>query len=203
LVGIKKIIIPGEFKSSRGAKAIGCSVKASEGYLYPLRNSLVFIHKPVFYIKHSEVRHVEFSRTGQGVSRTFDLSIHRLKEGEPSVTFFGIDRAEQQLIVEYFKESGIKMKTVDIEGNKQELTDAGQIAGGKPANTNVDMDMDDDEEESEDEDFTENDVGGGKSSGSGGDDESGEAESNGEDSEMNGGKDDIDSDVDKNELKAL
>ena len=52
LVGIKKILITGEFRSSRGAEGIGCSVKASEGYLYPLKNSLVFIHKPVYYIKH-------------------------------------------------------------------------------------------------------------------------------------------------------
>ena len=83
--------MPGEFQSSRGTKAIGCSVKASEGYLFPLKSSLVFIHKPVHYIKHTEIRHAEFSRTGQGVSRTFDVTITKLKE-EPNVTFLGIDR---------------------------------------------------------------------------------------------------------------
>jgi structure-specific recognition protein 1 len=63
LVGIKKIIVPGDFKSSKGAKAISCSVKAAEGHLFPLKSSLVFIHKPVLYIRHSELKHVEFGRT--------------------------------------------------------------------------------------------------------------------------------------------
>ena len=62
MVGIKKIIVPGEFESSRGAKAIKCSVRAAEGYLYPLRSSVVFIHKPILYIRHAEIKSVEFSR---------------------------------------------------------------------------------------------------------------------------------------------
>lgn len=64
LVGIQKIIVPGDFKSSRGAKAINCIVKAAEGYVFPLKSSLVFIHKPVIYVRHSELKHVEFGRTG-------------------------------------------------------------------------------------------------------------------------------------------
>ena len=73
LVGIKKIIVPGEFKSHKGTKAISCNVKAAEGYLFPLKSSLVFIHKPVMYMRHSELRHVEFNRTGAG--RTFDITL--------------------------------------------------------------------------------------------------------------------------------
>lgn len=80
LVGIKKIIVPGDFQSHRGAKAISCSVKAAEGYLFPLKSSLVFIHKPVMYIRHSELKCVEFSRTGNGPSRTFDLTLTHLKD---------------------------------------------------------------------------------------------------------------------------
>ena len=64
LVGIKKIIVPGDFMSSRDSKAVKCSVRAAEGYLYPLKSSLVFIHKPILYIRHSELKSVEFSRVG-------------------------------------------------------------------------------------------------------------------------------------------
>jgi len=78
LVGIKKIIVPGDFKSHKGSKAISCSVKAAEGYLYPMKSSIVFIHKPVLYIRHNELRHVEFSRTGQSSSRTFDLTLTKI-----------------------------------------------------------------------------------------------------------------------------
>lgn len=54
------ILIPGDFRSAKGEDAIKCSVKASDGHLYPLKSSLIFIHKPVIYIKHSEIKFVEF-----------------------------------------------------------------------------------------------------------------------------------------------
>ena len=41
------ILIPGEFKSAKGDDALKCSVKASDGFLYPLKSSLVFIYKPI------------------------------------------------------------------------------------------------------------------------------------------------------------
>jgi len=118
LVGIKKIIVPGDFKSHRGSKAIDCNVKAAEGLLYPLKSSIVFIHKPVMYIRHSELRHVEFSRTGAG--RTFDITLTRMDD-EQSVTFMSIDKDEHKILVEYFTNANIKMKTVDNVGNRSDL----------------------------------------------------------------------------------
>ena len=46
------ILIPGEFRTSKNEEAIKCSVKASDGHLYPMKSSLIFIHKPVICIKH-------------------------------------------------------------------------------------------------------------------------------------------------------
>lgn len=185
LVGVKRIIVPGEFQSSRGTKALGCSVKASEGYLFPLKSSLVFINKPVHYIRHSEIRHVEFSRTGQGASRTFDVTISKLKE-EPNVTFLGIDREEQRILIDYFKASNVKMKVVDIEGNKQEMSQVEAREAGDADMAGPDYD---DEEESEDESFNEE-----AASGSGPDSESGEFEA---DSDV------VDEEMDKHEVRAL
>ena len=88
LVGIQKIIVPGDFTSHRGAKAVGCSLKTAEGYLFPLKSSLVFIHKPVLYMRHNELKKVEFSRTG---TRTFDLNITLLKD-DCEITFTSIDK---------------------------------------------------------------------------------------------------------------
>ena len=53
------ILIPGEFRSFKGDDCVKCSVKASDGHLYPLKSSLIFIHKPVIYLKHSEISYVE------------------------------------------------------------------------------------------------------------------------------------------------
>jgi structure-specific recognition protein 1 len=77
------ILIPGDFRTSKGEDCIKCSVKASDGNLYPLKSSLIFIHKPVIYIKHSEIKFVELSRIGQlggsGMpSRSFDMTITKL-----------------------------------------------------------------------------------------------------------------------------
>ena len=62
LAGITKIIVPADFRSARNTKAVKCSVRASEGLLYPLKSSIIFIHKPVHYLRHSEIKFVEFSR---------------------------------------------------------------------------------------------------------------------------------------------
>lgn len=58
------ILIPSEFKSFKKEESIKCSVRASDGYLYPLKSSLIFIHKPVIYFQHKEIKYVEFSRVG-------------------------------------------------------------------------------------------------------------------------------------------
>ena len=85
----------GEFKSARGAKAIKCSVKAAEGHFYPLKSSVVFIHKPVLYIRHSEIKYAEFSRVGEsgGLARSFDLTLVKIKD-DSSVTFTSIEKEE-------------------------------------------------------------------------------------------------------------
>jgi len=210
LAGIKKIIVPGDFLSSRGAKAIKCSVKAAEGYLYPLKSSIVFIHKPVLYIRHSELRFVEFSRIGQGssgLSRSFDVTLTKLAD-DSKVTFMSIDKEEQQCLINYFKASNVKMRTVDLETNvHQELgSDSESQKSGQEEEENSrgagkrkikhkkveDVDMEDYDEE-EDEDF--NDSG---DSGSDDDDEEGEADMDeGEDSAM------IDASISGDELKHL
>ena len=127
LVGIKKIIVPGEFKSNRGAKAIKCSVKAAEGYLYPLKSSIVFIHKPVLYIRHSELKCVEFSRVGHGtagLSRSFDITLTKLKD-DSTVHFLSIDKEEQKVLMGYFKSSNIKVHTVDVDTHAVMESDSG------------------------------------------------------------------------------
>jgi structure-specific recognition protein 1 len=90
------ILIPGEFKSAKGDEAIKCSIKASDGYLYPLKSSLVFIHKPFHYIKLTEIKYVEFSRiggmgAGMPSSRSFDMTVTCLSDTQ-AITFGGIDK---------------------------------------------------------------------------------------------------------------
>lgn len=74
-------ILPDGFKSSKDELAVKCSSKAYDGYLFPMNTSFMFIHKPVTYIKHSNVASVELSRiTDHSSSKTFDISIETKEE---------------------------------------------------------------------------------------------------------------------------
>ena len=205
LVGIKKIIVPGEFKSHKGNKAIKCSVRAAEGFLYPLKSSIVFIHKPVMYLRHSELKCVEFSRVGggtAGLSRSFDIQLTKLKD-DSTIQFHSIDKEEQAVLMKYFKASNIKIRTVDVDTQREVEMDSSdgdddvkpskEREAGKRKIKSKEVNMEEYDSESDDEDFKED----GSGAGSGDDDSGSDDESGEEDMDM------IDSDVDKEELKHL
>lgn len=62
IIAKKTIIVPSGFSSHKNEKALKCSIKANEGLLFPLKKSLIFIHKPVSYIKISDISYIELSR---------------------------------------------------------------------------------------------------------------------------------------------
>jgi structure-specific recognition protein 1 len=212
------ILIPGEFKSSKGDEAIKCSVKASDGFLYPLKSSLIFINKPITYIKLSEIKYVEFSRIGSSgmpSSRSFDLTVARLTDNS-SITFAGIDKDEYKNLSAYLKDKGIKMRSVDVETNQHiEMSDddgaedeeeseqprKGSKKGGAPGGgkrPQAAAAMDDDDSDEDDESFNEEGSGGSEDE-EDDDDEEGEAEKD-DDSD---GDAHMDEGIDKDELKAL
>lgn len=75
----RKITFPNTFQSHGGASAVKCSLKANEGFMYPLERSFFFVHKPPTHIRFDEVAHVEFARVSSSATgttnRTFDLSV--------------------------------------------------------------------------------------------------------------------------------
>ena len=107
VAGIDRIVIPGDFKSAQnGSQAIACSIKVSDGYLYPLQRSLIFIQKPITYIKHKEIKYVEFNRIGNqsgGIGKSFDITVAKVdQEGQASETFKNIDKKELKVMIQYF-----------------------------------------------------------------------------------------------------
>lgn len=210
------ILIPGEFKSSKGHEAIKCSVKASDGYLYPLKSSLIFINKPISYIKLSEIKYVEFSRVGSSgmpSSRSFDLTVAKLTDNS-NITFAGIDKDEYKNLSAYLKEKGIKMRSVDVETNQhidmsddegaedEEESEQPHKGAKKPSAPGKKMQqgaMEDDDSDEDDESFKDE-----GSAGSGDDNEEGEDEEDEEDDDDDSDGDaHMDEGIDKDELKAL
>ena len=60
--------------SHSGTAAVGCSCKASVGYLYPLERAFMFVPKPAVHIRFEEIAWVNFSRS-MGSNRSFDFEI--------------------------------------------------------------------------------------------------------------------------------
>lgn len=58
LVG-RKITVPGSFTSQSGAHTIGCSYKASVGFLYPLERGFMFVPRPAVHIRFDEITFVQ------------------------------------------------------------------------------------------------------------------------------------------------
>jgi len=118
LIGIP-VVIPGNFRSSRTAVCLKCSLKASEGFLYPLERGIIFTHKPVVYISLEDIRHVEFSRISESSAqqRTFDLTIVKKNE---QVSFSGFEKNELEPLTNYFANKKIRIQSTD-GGNVKEI----------------------------------------------------------------------------------
>lgn len=148
----RRLIVPGSFQSRFLQAGVSCSLKASEGYLYPLDRCFLFVTKPTVYIPYSEVSTVTMSRTSTGVSasRTFDLEVN-LRGGNQSHVFANIDKEEQETIERYCQEKGLRIK------NEEKIAKA-MLAKAMTGDDDDDDDADVDmgsagEEESDDDDF--------------------------------------------------
>lgn len=150
-----KLLVPGPSFKNGGADegnepGISCSLKASEGYLFPLETCLLFVPKPTVYIPLSEVSTVTFSRVGNSASsssRTFDMSVRLSSNVEHQ--FSNISREEQSHFEKY-----IKLKNIRIEkdmGDQPMLDmDIGSESDDDMPNIRGSADED---EESPDEDY--------------------------------------------------
>lgn len=138
IIGIN-IIIPGEFKSSKGENYIKTNVTTNNGSLFFLNKSIIFIVKPIIYIRLTDIVKVQFLRIGLKMAhREFDFEIFT-KSGISHV-FGNIEKEELDLILNYFKNNNVIVNTEEeLEDNNEEFS------------------KDEDEDEEEDEDSEEND----------------------------------------------
>ncbi|KAF9189484.1 FACT complex subunit [Haplosporangium sp. Z 767] len=158
----RRVAIPSEsFKSYHNQFAIKCSMKANEGFIYPLDKSFLFIPKPPTFIPHSEIGSVTFSRVGGGASsasRTFDLKFN-MKSGV-DYSFSSINREEYANLNEFLQIKKIKTKSMDEESTGRYVdmadeSDSEEDTGKRKRKTIVqDFGGDDDDgDSSPDEDF--------------------------------------------------
>lgn len=107
----RRLIVPSLFQLRFLQAGVSCSLKALEGYLYPLDRCFLFVTKPTVYIPYTEVESVTMSRTSTGVTalRTFDLEVE-LRGTNTAHIFANIDKEEQDTIERYCQEKGLRTK---------------------------------------------------------------------------------------------
>jgi hypothetical protein len=88
-IGNIPLISPGNhYKSNQSQSCIKASCKAQPGWLYMLKQSLIFIPKPVIYFKVEDISSVEFYRTN-AANKQFDLKV-TLREEKKAAEFMGV-----------------------------------------------------------------------------------------------------------------
>lgn len=138
---------------------VQCNHKTTQpGFLYPLRKSMLFITKPVEWIRYDTIQHVEF-QAGVAQRSRFDLVVS--VRGKPPVEFSQIDIAVLKALQEFFTEVGVKVLANESAGPAPGR--AGTRSAGKAsaaarleAAAGADYDEDADEDfqaESDDDDF--------------------------------------------------
>ena len=76
-----------------------------------MNKSMIFINKPVIYIRLSDVARVEFQRVaGRLNMRGFDFEVV-LKSGVTTI-FSGADKRDLEQVTEYFEKSEVEVKTI-------------------------------------------------------------------------------------------
>eukprot|EP01125_Pyxidicula_operculata_P006203 TRINITY_DN215_c0_g1_i1.p1 TRINITY_DN215_c0_g1~~TRINITY_DN215_c0_g1_i1.p1 ORF type:complete len:595 (-),score=137.91 TRINITY_DN215_c0_g1_i1:23-1807(-) len=118
----KKITQPKSFSNKDGARAIKCSLKANDGFLFPLERSFFFVHKPPTHIRFEEIENIDFARvTNDSSNRTFDLSIN-LKNGTVQ-TFKSLHREEYSPLFNFITNKKITILNFqDVHGAAREIS---------------------------------------------------------------------------------
>ena len=114
------VIIPSRNFSFSSGPFIKCSYKVNEGALYPLEKCILFVHKPVLYILHKDIKQINFARLHEsaGQQRTFDMIVRTIKD---SFKFVGVDKNEMVLLKKYFDGKKIKLNVVDENYNNIDI----------------------------------------------------------------------------------
>ena len=153
IIGVN-IIIPGSFKTSQGYSSLKCTVGNQEGHLFMMNKSMIFIKKPVIYIRLGDVARIEFQRVTGGLHmRGFDFEVV-LKNGMSTI-YSGADKRELDTVTAYFKKAGIPVKTI----NEMNNLDA-ELGMSDEENSIVTEDRDGEEEEDDDFVAPDDNVGG-------------------------------------------
>jgi len=111
----KKLFRPQHFASGEGHKAVRCALQSHDGFLFPLHQGMVFVHKPACYIRYADIHSVDFTRIGAGSagikSKTFDMTVRCRASGPGAArdySFTSFSRPEYGFLKLYLQKRGLR-----------------------------------------------------------------------------------------------
>lgn len=104
-----------DLKTRNGAHCVRCSHKASPGFLFPMKKSLMFIVKPVVWLRYDEIDEIEFVK-GMSRARSFDLKVH--VRGKPEVEFLQIDAEDRLELIKFLQTVNVRLINAEIKDNE-------------------------------------------------------------------------------------
>ncbi|XP_004343431.2 structure-specific recognition protein 1 [Capsaspora owczarzaki ATCC 30864] len=129
------------YSEQHGYKA---SYRASDGYLFPLENAFIFVHKPLTYIHYSDIKTVTFER-GSSILKTFAFTI--VTHSGTGFTFNSIPKEEQRNL-EQFCNAKARSKGFSVVADKPPARGAAAAAGDDSDDEDGAIHSDDEENDS-------------------------------------------------------
>ena len=147
-------------------KSIRCSLKAIDGFLYPLDKAFFFLaNKPVL-VELERVASVEFNRVDKSsaasAARTFDITVH-MKDGSSDHQFVNLQRSDYKELYRFLTSKSVRIKNIASAGYGDAADDADdaddpymqRVRSERAATAAAEAgdDDDDDDDDESDEDF--------------------------------------------------
>ena len=164
VVGIKSGGFNAESRDDRN-KSIRCSLKAQDGFLFPLDKAFYFLSNKPVHIELDRVASIEFNRVEQGSSssaaRTFDVTVH-LKDSSPDCQFVNLQRQDYKEFLRFLQAKKLRIKNfasasyADGRGSRDDAEEdpyMNQIRREREEAQAAGDSEDDDSDDEEDEDF--------------------------------------------------
>jgi structure-specific recognition protein 1 len=106
----KPIIAPAsELVTANGCHCIRASHKAQAGNLFPMKKSMIFITKPVVWIRYDDIDRIEFVK-GVQRGRSFDVIVFR--KSQDVVEFAQMEVQDIQALANFWKDVGLKLENM-------------------------------------------------------------------------------------------
>jgi len=122
--------------------------------MFLLNTALIFIKKPVIYIRLKDITRVEFHRVTAIMSmRNFDFEV--ITKNGYSQVFSAIDKRESENVMNYFTSAGIAVKNVK---DNDHIDDIMSDDDGDRRDLEAELDAKEDEEDDDDFVVKEDDV---------------------------------------------